>query len=67
MKVLSYPQFEHNRDTVGLLGDIGVQMQITDLNKGGDITTSIDITRIHVSNTTTPQELIEIIENLTQK
>ncbi|OON99361.1 MAG: hypothetical protein ATN35_13000 [Epulopiscium sp. Nele67-Bin004] len=64
--VFSYPQFEHSKNTVSWLQDVGVDMQITNLNSGKSTTISTDVKRIHVSNTTTPEDLLKEIEKLTK-
>ncbi|OOO00597.1 MAG: hypothetical protein ATN35_06515 [Epulopiscium sp. Nele67-Bin004] len=64
--VFSYPQFEHNKNTISWLQEAGVDMQITNLNSGKSTTTSTDVKRIHVSNNTTPEDLLNEIEKLTK-
>lgn len=65
LKVLAYPQFRHNKETISWLTSIGIDLQITNLAKLVGSTTPINVQRIHVSNDMTPEELIKKIEKLT--
>ncbi|WP_053982821.1 polysaccharide deacetylase family protein [Niameybacter massiliensis] len=67
VKVLAYPQFQHNYKTKRWIESIGVNLQVTNLVKYKGSTEIQDIKRIHVANTTTPEELLKEIENLTMK
>lgn len=65
VKVLAYPQFQHNKKTIKWLESVGVDLQVTNLVKRKGITKPLDIKRIHVANMTTPEDLIEEIKRLT--
>lgn len=65
VKVLAYPQFQHNKKTIKWLESVGVDLQVTNLVKRKGTTMPLDIKRIHVANTTTPEDLIKEIERLT--
>ncbi|MEG1828018.1 polysaccharide deacetylase family protein [Niameybacter sp.] len=67
VKVLAYPQFQHNKKTKEWAQSVGIDLQATNLIKNKGKTETTDIKRIHVSNTTTPEALIKEIEDLTIK
>ena len=67
VRVLSYPQFMHNDQTIEWLEESGIDLQITDLAEKKAETVPLDIKRIHVSNETMPDQLIKEIERLTTK
>ncbi len=71
VRVLSYPQFLHSQDTVAWLAQEGVDIQVTDLcdktSRKKPQTLPLDVKRIHVSNQTTPEKLIEEMVRLTMK
>ncbi|OON99951.1 MAG: hypothetical protein ATN35_10005 [Epulopiscium sp. Nele67-Bin004] len=64
IRVLSYPMFRYDNYTIGALESIGVDLQITNINGGGAVTTPTDVKRIHVSNFMSPMELIWEIQRL---
>ena len=67
VKVLSYPQFYHNRHTKKRLEVEGVDLQVTNLVKRYKPTTkATNIQRIHVANYTSPEDLIKEIKKLTR-
>ena len=64
--VLAYPQFRHNRRTVRLLKELGVDFQIINLaQKNSASFNPPKLQRINVPNTMTPEELIATIESFT--
>jgi len=66
VKVLAYPQFYHNKTTQKILKKEGIQLQATNLAKEDNPTTKhTRIQRIHVANYTSPKDLIDEIEKLT--
>lgn len=67
IKILSYPQFHHNKHTVEWIQGTDIDMQITNLAKHKSETTPLDVKRIHVSNLTEANQLIEEIERLTME
>lgn len=67
IKVLAYPQFRHNYKTKRWIESVGIDLQVTNLVKGRGNTEIQDIKRIHVANTTTPENLVKEIESLTMK
>lgn len=67
VKVLAYPQFQHNKKTIKWLESVGVDLQVTNLVKRKSTTKPLDIKRIHVANTTTPEDLIKEIKKLTMR
>ena len=67
VKVLAYPQFQHNKKTVKWVEEVGINLQITNLAKLKGVTKPLDVKRIHVANTTSPEQLLEMIQKLTMK
>lgn len=67
VKVLAYPQFLHNKNTIKWAQEEGIDLQITNLAKRKGKTEPFNIKRIHVANTTSSEELIEMIKQLTTK
>lgn len=66
VKVLAYPQFYNNAHTRNILKEEGVDLQITALGKAHNPTTAAtNIQRIHVTNSTGPEDLIRAIRKLT--
>ncbi len=66
VKVLAYPKLGYSRETSDLLEAIGVDIQVTDLNIGGNVTELIDVKRIHIPNTMSKEELVQTIKELTE-
>lgn len=67
VKVLAYPQFYNNKHTREILAQEGVDLQITRLGKRFNPSTkSSNIQRIHVTNNTSPEDLLREIKKLTQ-
>ncbi len=68
IKVLCYPQYKSSELSRKIARDMGVIFQVTNLaNRQNRVYDSSQLHRIHVKNTTTPQELINTIMSLTAK
>lgn len=67
VKALAYPQFYCNNHTKEILTEENVDLQITRLAQAGKASTEpTNIQRIHVANYTSPEDLLQEINNLTQ-
>ena len=68
IKVLCYPQYRSSEQSRKIATDMGVVFQVTNLaSRYNRVYDSSQLHRIHVKDTTTPQELIDNIIDLTRK